>query len=208
MYNVAVDRAAMREEILGPLFQRHVVSLSGTVDQRWLESFEAVQNDSDQFQRYRLDPQKGLVSFTCRASDGPGCPLGRGLSSALPGLECATDLSGICGSLVGGSAGFRPKRRMAGTGQQAAGLPVVCFDAEPLRDGGGRSQVPAPCARTDFRDGPLLTSLDYGGCRTFLRRVRIAGGRRTVPSLRFVQRGTASGACVDPASHWRRAGPR
>ena len=71
MYHVAVDRAAMREEILGPLFQRHVVSLSGTVDQRWLESFEAVQNDSEQFQRFRLDPQKGLVSFTCRASDGP-----------------------------------------------------------------------------------------------------------------------------------------
>ena len=71
MYSVAVDRAAMREEILGPLFQRHVVSLSGTVDQQWLESFEAVQNDSEQFQRYRLDPKKGLVSFTCRASDGP-----------------------------------------------------------------------------------------------------------------------------------------
>jgi hypothetical protein len=71
MYDVAVDRAAMREEILGPLFQRHVVSLSGTVDQRWLESFEAVRNDSDQFQRYQLDSQKGLVSFTCRASDGP-----------------------------------------------------------------------------------------------------------------------------------------
>lgn len=71
MYQVAVDRAAMREEILGPLFQRHVVSLSGTVDQQWLASYEAVQNDSEQFQRYRLDPQKGLVSFTCRASDGP-----------------------------------------------------------------------------------------------------------------------------------------
>ncbi len=71
MYEVAVDRAAMREEILGPLFQRHVVSLSGTVDERWLESFHAVQKDSDQFQRYRLDQQKGLVSFTCRASDGP-----------------------------------------------------------------------------------------------------------------------------------------
>jgi hypothetical protein len=36
MYHVAVDRAAMREEILGPLFQRHVVSLSGTVDERWI----------------------------------------------------------------------------------------------------------------------------------------------------------------------------
>jgi hypothetical protein len=71
MYHVAVDRAAMREEILGPLFQRHVVSLSGKVDQRWLESFESVRNDSDQFQRYQLDDQKGLVSFTCRASDGP-----------------------------------------------------------------------------------------------------------------------------------------
>ena len=71
MYDVAVDRAAMREEILGPLFQRHVVSLSGTVDERWLGSFIDVQKDSDQFQRYRLDQQKGLVSFTCRASDTP-----------------------------------------------------------------------------------------------------------------------------------------
>jgi hypothetical protein len=71
MYNVSVDRAAMREEILGPLFQRHVVSLSGTVDERWLESFHAVAKDSEQFQRYRLDPDKGLVSFTCRASDSP-----------------------------------------------------------------------------------------------------------------------------------------
>ncbi len=71
MYDVAVDRAAMREEILGPLFQRHVVSLSGTVDERWLESFQNVQKDSEQFQRYRLDQQKGLVSFTCRASDSP-----------------------------------------------------------------------------------------------------------------------------------------
>ena len=71
MYDVAVDRAAMREEILGPLFQRHVVSLSGTVDERWLESFQSVQKDSDQFKRYMLDQGKGLVSFTCRASDGP-----------------------------------------------------------------------------------------------------------------------------------------
>ena len=61
----------MREEILGPLFQRHVVSLSGTVDERWLESFRSVQKDSDQFKRYILDQGKGLVSFTCRASDGP-----------------------------------------------------------------------------------------------------------------------------------------
>jgi hypothetical protein len=71
MYDVAVDRAAMREEILGPLFQRHIVSLSGTVDERWLESFNSVRRDSEQFQRYVLDQQKGLVSFTCRASDGP-----------------------------------------------------------------------------------------------------------------------------------------
>jgi hypothetical protein len=71
MYNVAVDRAALREEILGPLFQRHVVSLSGTVDQRWLESFRSVAADSELFQRYRLDPEKGHISFTCRASDGP-----------------------------------------------------------------------------------------------------------------------------------------
>lgn len=70
MYDVAVDRAAMREEILGPLFQRHVVSLSGTVDERWLESFQNVQKDSELFKRYVLDQRKGLVSFTCRASDG------------------------------------------------------------------------------------------------------------------------------------------
>ncbi len=71
MYNVTIDRTAMRQEILGPLFQRHVVSLAGTVDAQWLDSYEQVARDSDSFQRYRLEPSKGLVSFTCRASDGP-----------------------------------------------------------------------------------------------------------------------------------------
>ena len=71
MYNVTVDRAAMREEILGPLFQRHIVTLSGTVDDRWLASYESVAKDSELFQRYRLEPAKGMISFTCRASDGP-----------------------------------------------------------------------------------------------------------------------------------------
>jgi hypothetical protein len=71
MYNVTVDRNAMRQEVLGPLFQRHVVSLAGTVDARWLESYEEVVRDSDSFKRYRLESSKGLVSFTCRASDGP-----------------------------------------------------------------------------------------------------------------------------------------
>jgi hypothetical protein len=71
MYNVSVDRAAMREEVLGPLFQRHVVTLSGTVDDRWLASYEQVAKDSELFQRYRLEPSKGMISFTCRASDGP-----------------------------------------------------------------------------------------------------------------------------------------
>ncbi len=71
MYNVTVDRAAMREEVLGPLFQRHVVSLTGTVDDRWLASYNEVVKDSDTFQRYRLEPAKGMISFTCRASDGP-----------------------------------------------------------------------------------------------------------------------------------------
>lgn len=66
-----VDRAAMREELLGPLFQRYVVSLTGTVDQRWLASFHEVANDSETFKRYRLEPDRGLISFTCRASDGP-----------------------------------------------------------------------------------------------------------------------------------------
>ena len=71
MYNVMVDRAAMREELLGPLFQRYVVSLTGTVDQLWLASFHEVAGDSETFKRYRLEPDKGLISFTCRASDGP-----------------------------------------------------------------------------------------------------------------------------------------
>ncbi len=71
MYNVTVDRAAMRQELLGPLFQRHVVSLAGTVDERWLESYQEVGRDSESFQRFRLEPGKGLVSFTCRANDGP-----------------------------------------------------------------------------------------------------------------------------------------
>ncbi len=71
MYNVSVDRAAMRQEILGPLFQRHIVSLAGTVDKQWLDSYEQVARDSESFRRYHLEPAKGLVSFTCRASDGP-----------------------------------------------------------------------------------------------------------------------------------------
>lgn len=71
MYNVTVDRNAMRQEVLGPLFQRHVVSLAGTVDAQWLDSYEQVSNDSDAFKRFRLEPSKGLVSFTCRANDGP-----------------------------------------------------------------------------------------------------------------------------------------
>jgi len=71
MYNVSVDRNAMRQEVLGPLFQRHVVSLAGTVDARWLESYQEVAKDSDAFKRFRLEPGHGLVSFTCRASDGP-----------------------------------------------------------------------------------------------------------------------------------------
>jgi len=71
MYNVTIDRNAMRQEILGPLFQRHVVSLAGTVDARWLGSYEEVARDSEAFKRFRLEPNKGLVSFTCRASDGP-----------------------------------------------------------------------------------------------------------------------------------------
>jgi hypothetical protein len=71
MYNVTIDRAAMRQEVLGPLFQRHIVSLAGTVDAQWLDSYEQVSRDSDSFKRYRLESSKGLVSFTCRASDGP-----------------------------------------------------------------------------------------------------------------------------------------
>jgi hypothetical protein len=71
MYNVTIDRNAMRQEVLGPLFQRHVVSLAGGVDARWLESYEEVARDSEVFNRYRLEPSKGLVSFTCRSSDDP-----------------------------------------------------------------------------------------------------------------------------------------
>ena len=71
MHNVMVDRAAMREELLGPLFQRYVVSLTGAVDQCWLASFHEVAKGSETFKRFRLEPDKGLISFTCRASDGP-----------------------------------------------------------------------------------------------------------------------------------------
>src|ERR1700730_13859582 len=71
MYNVTVDRAAMRQELLGPLFQRHVVSLAGTVDARWLQSYREVAKDSESFQRFVLDAAKGMISFTCRATDPP-----------------------------------------------------------------------------------------------------------------------------------------
>jgi hypothetical protein len=71
MHNVTIDRAAIRQEILGPLFQSHVVSLAGVVDAVWLDSYEQVARDSESFKRYRLEPSKGMISFTCRASDGP-----------------------------------------------------------------------------------------------------------------------------------------
>jgi len=71
MYNVTVDLNAMREEVLGPLFQRHVVTLTGTVDDRWLASYQEVAKDAELFRRYRLEPSRGMISFTCRASDGP-----------------------------------------------------------------------------------------------------------------------------------------
>ena len=32
---------------MGPLFQRYVVSLTGTVDERWLASFHEVAKDSE-----------------------------------------------------------------------------------------------------------------------------------------------------------------
>ena len=73
MYNVAMDRAALRQEILGPLFQRHVVSLSGTVDERWLESFRAVAADSELFQRYPGSGERARlvhVPSERRARDG------------------------------------------------------------------------------------------------------------------------------------------
>ena len=69
MYNVTIDRNAMRQELLGPIFQRHVVSLAGTVDARWLDSYEEVARDSDALKSVRA--RLGVATISARSPSRP-----------------------------------------------------------------------------------------------------------------------------------------
>ena len=69
VYDIRVDRSAMRREALGPLFARLRVKLSGSMDEQWRRSYEVVAASDESFSRFILDQQGGTVSFTSRSTD-------------------------------------------------------------------------------------------------------------------------------------------
>jgi hypothetical protein len=69
VYDVRVDRTAMRREALGPLFARLRVKLSGSLDEHWRRSYDVVAAGDESFSRFILDQQGGTVSFTSRSTD-------------------------------------------------------------------------------------------------------------------------------------------
>ncbi|MGH9369320.1 MAG: hypothetical protein ACRD3M_16810 [Thermoanaerobaculia bacterium] len=67
---VGVDHSTLKGERAGT-DTRYSVALIGDLDESWSEAFRTLQADSSAFRRLRLDPAARLVSFTCRAIDGP-----------------------------------------------------------------------------------------------------------------------------------------
>ena len=70
MYSVSAEHSRLRRESLGPLFVRLSVKLSGAFDQSWVRSYERIRAETDQFSRFTLDLQSGMVLLTCRWTDG------------------------------------------------------------------------------------------------------------------------------------------
>jgi hypothetical protein len=67
---LTVDHSTLSREPMGTdvLYR---VSLSGPVAVAWADAYRLLQSDSTAFRRLRLDPAAGIVSFLCRAVDGP-----------------------------------------------------------------------------------------------------------------------------------------
>jgi hypothetical protein len=71
LYDVRVDRSALGRQNLGPLFSRQTIKLTGPVDEQWRRSYDTVAGGTSPFSRFILDRKEGVVSFTCRSTDGP-----------------------------------------------------------------------------------------------------------------------------------------
>jgi hypothetical protein len=67
---LTVDHSTLSREPTGTdvLYR---VRLSGPVAVGWADAYRLLQSDSTAFRRLRLDPASGIVSFSCRAVDGP-----------------------------------------------------------------------------------------------------------------------------------------
>jgi hypothetical protein len=76
VYDVMLDQAGMDWQKAGPLFERYAVNLIGRVDRRWVDCYTKLTKERPNLARFRLEPAAGLVSFTCRATDGPAEVMG------------------------------------------------------------------------------------------------------------------------------------
>ena len=71
VYEVTLETGGLGFEKAGPLFERYAVNLTGQVDRRWVESYAKLTKERPNLARFRLEPGASVVTFTCRATDGP-----------------------------------------------------------------------------------------------------------------------------------------
>jgi hypothetical protein len=81
-YDVSLDEAALKWVQVGPLFAQYSVALTGAVDGTWADCYRRASSESAEFSRFHLDVERRVVSFSCRADDGPAK-----IQSALKRLE-------------------------------------------------------------------------------------------------------------------------
>jgi len=67
---VSIDYSSLKGESEGS-DTRYTVTLTGDVDSQWLDAYRVAQAESTGYRRFRLDPAKGTISFSCRIVDGP-----------------------------------------------------------------------------------------------------------------------------------------
>ena len=71
VYEVALETGGLGFEKAGPLFERYAVNLNGQIDRRWVECYTKLTKERPNLSRFRLEPGASVVTFTCRATDGP-----------------------------------------------------------------------------------------------------------------------------------------
>jgi hypothetical protein len=67
---VRLDHAALRGHAAGS-DTVYTVALRGLTDDRWVEAYRAVQEESLPQRRFRLDHRSATISFSCPAVEGP-----------------------------------------------------------------------------------------------------------------------------------------